>query len=157
MSIPKIVLLDRDNTINCASSDPTSSLYYILTPDNLILKPGVREAAMILKAHNVPVIICTKQRCVGKGLLTMDALHDIHWRLQWELGLVFTDVLVETELDNKAKLYDDVLAMYPDMNSRDIALFDDDERELVSADYKGITVYDGSNLFESVCKAFNIK
>lgn len=155
--IPKVVLIDRDATLVCASSDPKSPLYYILTPQHLILKPGVKEAVAILAVHGVPVILCTKQRCISKGLITVEEMAIIHSRLERLIDLPFDHILIEPEHDNKLDLYRKVLKMYPLVNPQDIALFDDSPDERMMAARLGITTYDGADLYGSVCKAFNIR
>ena len=78
MNLPKLCIIDRDNTLCYASRDPSSPIYYILSPDALVLKPGVLEAVKLLQMYSIPMVLATKQKCVSKGLLTRDELFNIN-------------------------------------------------------------------------------
>lgn len=150
MNLPKLAILDRDGTLNFASKDPSSPLYYILSPDHLILKPGVLEAVRLLNFHNIPMVLATKQRCVSKGLLTRDQLFQINERLEFMLGVEFKGVYVEEVEETKAGLYQGILEQ-SGLNPDDIVVFDDSEIELNVAFRMGIhRRYDGTDLLKSV-------
>lgn len=72
------VFLDRDGTINEKPPDGE----YVLSPDQLKLLPSAAAAIRKLNAGGVKVIVLTNQRCVARGLLSMDALESIHHRLR---------------------------------------------------------------------------
>lgn len=149
MTPPKLAIIDRDNTLNFASSNPESPLYYVLTPDALVLKPNVREAVQLLRAHGVQLVLATKQRCVSKGLLTRDQLFKINEYLETQLGVQFHSVYVEEVEDNKAGLYREILAA-TNTSPADTVLFDDSFTERAIAESMGITAHDGTDLFASV-------
>ena len=73
---PKLVLLDRDGVINADSPD------FILEPDAFEPLPGSLGAIAKLSAAQVPVMVCTNQSAVGRGLITESTLASIHHRLQ---------------------------------------------------------------------------
>lgn len=155
MTLPKLCLLDRDSTLCFASKDPSSPLYYITRPDHLILKPGVREAIQLIRALNIPMILVTKQRCVGKGLVTESQVKAIHDHLESLLGVEFEGICVEGSAPDKGALYHAILNNYP-VCSEEVVLFDDsiDEREIATR--MGIHARDGTDLLGAVTKAFDL-
>ena len=154
MSLPKLIVLDRDNTINYASSDPTSPLYYITRVEDLVIKAGVHEAIGLIKAHGIPVVLVTKQRCVGKGIISRETLNLIHARLQRVLDLTFEDIYVEENAEDKSTLYAQILER--GVAARDISVFDDSAREHQIAASLGMGAYDGVDLLAAVKTVFNI-
>lgn len=149
MNLPKLCIIDRDGTINYASRDPSSPIYYILSPDALVLKPGVLEAVKLLQIHSIPIVLATKQRCVSKGLLTRDELFNINERLEQMLNVQFQAVYAEEVEDTKAGLYREILARF-EVSPTDTVLFDDSATERGEASKLGISAHDGKNLLESV-------
>jgi D-glycero-D-manno-heptose 1,7-bisphosphate phosphatase len=69
------VFLDRDGVINANRAD------HILSWDEFTFLPGALKALSLLNAARVPVIVVTNQAVVGKGLLSVAALDDIHARM----------------------------------------------------------------------------
>lgn len=149
MNLPKLAILDRDSTLCYASRDPSSPIYYILSPDALILKPGVLEAVKLLTIHAIPMVLATKQRCITKGLLTRDELFDINERLEKMLGIQFQAVYTEEVEDTKAGLYREILSKF-DVSPTDTVLFDDSGMERLAASQLGISTGDGRDLLASV-------
>ena len=72
---PALVLLDRDGVINVDSPD------YILSADAWQPIPGSLEAIAKLTRTGIPVIVCTNQSAIGRGLLRETALAAIHERM----------------------------------------------------------------------------
>lgn len=70
------VFLDRDGVIN---ADPVE---FVTKPDELRLLPASAQAIARLNALGVPVIVCSNQSGVAKGLYTLDDLQRISKRLQ---------------------------------------------------------------------------
>ncbi|MGH8671648.1 MAG: D-glycero-beta-D-manno-heptose 1,7-bisphosphate 7-phosphatase [Burkholderiales bacterium] len=68
----KLVILDRDGVIN--QDSPT----FIKHPDEWIPIPGSLEAIARLNQSGVRVVVATNQSGVGRGLLDMITLNDIH-------------------------------------------------------------------------------
>jgi D-glycero-D-manno-heptose 1,7-bisphosphate phosphatase len=67
------LFLDRDGVIN---EDKVGS--YILNRDEFFFLEGVQEAIKVCADIFGVIVIITNQRGVGKGLMTVDDLHDIH-------------------------------------------------------------------------------
>jgi histidinol phosphatase-like enzyme len=127
MKRPKLIICDRDGLINLGSKDETSPYYYILRAEDLILLPGVKEAFALLKESGIPVILCTKQRCLSSGLLTWERLEKIHFRLEQLLDFSFSEIYVEPTEELKFYLF----KVIPDMEgvSKDDCLVIDDSIE----------------------------
>lgn len=155
MNLPKMVILDRDGVCNFASSNPDSPLYYITKVDDLILKPGVKEAVKLIQAHNIPIVLATKQRCVGKGLVTRARVDIINEKLRVLLGVDGWWVCVEENAENKSNLYKEILTK-SSLQPHEVALFDDNPEEWKVANLMGLKYYDGTDLLASVKKLFQI-
>jgi D-glycero-D-manno-heptose 1,7-bisphosphate phosphatase len=67
------LFLDRDGVINNEIKDS-----YVLQWDMFQFADGVLEALPILAAKFGHIVIVTNQRCIGRGLLTVDGLNAIH-------------------------------------------------------------------------------
>lgn len=74
------VFLDRDGVINV---DPVE---FVTRPEELQLIPSSAEAIARFNAAGVPVIVCSNQSGVARGLYTMQTLEQISERLQQMLG-----------------------------------------------------------------------
>jgi D-glycero-D-manno-heptose 1,7-bisphosphate phosphatase len=74
------VFLDRDGVINV---DPVE---FVTRPDDLQLIPSSAEAIARFNAAGVPVIVCSNQSGVARGLYTLQTLEQISQRLQELLG-----------------------------------------------------------------------
>lgn len=149
MTLPKIAIIDRDSTLNYASSNPDSPLYYIKSHSQLILKPGAKEAVQLLNACGIPLILATKQRCVGKGFVSRDEVFKINECLERMLGIQFHSVYVEEIEDNKAGLYREILDK-TGVKSSEAILFDDSGHERLVAGKMGIASFDGYDILGSV-------
>ena len=71
----KAIFLDRDNTI---IEDPG----YINNPDQVKLLEGVTEPLSELKAMGYKLVVVSNQSAVAKGIVTEEALGQIHKRLE---------------------------------------------------------------------------
>lgn len=78
----KLVILDRDGTINVDSPD------YIKSPAEWTPIPGSLEAIARLHQADYRVVVATNQSGIGRGLFDSQALFAIHDKLQRALGLV---------------------------------------------------------------------
>lgn len=76
----KAVIFDRDGTLN--QTAPETQGGYVLHTDELVLRPGVKEALLLLKKNHIRIFVFTQQKCVGKGLLSKKCLHQIHSHMQ---------------------------------------------------------------------------
>jgi len=78
----KLVILDRDGTINHDSDD------YIKSPAEWTPIPGSLEAIARLIQADYRVVVATNQSGIGRGLFDTQALFAIHDKLQRALGQV---------------------------------------------------------------------
>lgn len=77
----KLVVLDRDGTINRDSPD------YIKSADEWRALPGSLEAIAKLNHAGWTVTVATNQSGLGRGLFTITDLHAIHARMANELAV----------------------------------------------------------------------
>lgn len=155
MPLPKTIILDRDGVCNYASSNPDSPLYYVRRVEELVIKVGVKEAVGLLRAHNIPLVLATKQKCISKGLVSRQQVDLINARLDRLLDAQFQAIYVEESAEDKSSLYRQILkegGLRPD----EAVLFDDSPREVKVAQTLGITAYDGSDLLTAVRGLLNI-
>ena len=68
------VFVDRDGTLNYDNG-------YVLSPEQLVLFSGVPEAIARLNRLGTMVILVTNQSAIGRGMMTMEDLENIHARL----------------------------------------------------------------------------
>ena len=78
----KLVILDRDGTINVDSPD------FIKSPAEWQPLPGALEAIARLHQADYRVVVATNQSGIGRGLFDTQALFAIHDKLQRALGQV---------------------------------------------------------------------
>jgi len=78
----KIVILDRDGTINHDSDE------YIKSPEEWRALPGALEAISRLNHAGYHVVIATNQSGLGRGLMDVAALNAIHKRMLKQLAAV---------------------------------------------------------------------
>jgi D-glycero-D-manno-heptose 1,7-bisphosphate phosphatase len=67
------LFLDRDGVLNDEIRDG-----YVLRPDMFHFSEGVLAALPLLAQHFNRIVIVTNQRCIGRGLLSVQGLQDIH-------------------------------------------------------------------------------
>jgi D-glycero-D-manno-heptose 1,7-bisphosphate phosphatase len=73
----KAAFLDRDGVINRKAPDGQ----YITRWQDVEFLPRVAEAIALLNQARLPVIVVSNQRCVAKGLLSVEELELIHRRM----------------------------------------------------------------------------
>lgn len=78
----KLVILDRDGTINRASDE------FVKSPEEWHPLPGALEAIGRLNHAGYRVVLATNQSGLGRGLLDMAALNSVHATLQRALAAV---------------------------------------------------------------------
>lgn len=71
------LFLDRDGVINVEKVGS-----YIVSWEDFVFLPGVLEAMAILGEVFGPIVVVTNQRGVGRGLMSAEALEDIHRRMR---------------------------------------------------------------------------
>lgn len=76
-----LILLDRDGVLNHDYPDD-----YVKSPAELVMLPGAGKAVAQLNARGWPVVVCTNQACVGKGIIDEAMLGRIHGKLFDELA-----------------------------------------------------------------------
>ena len=69
----KLVILDRDGVINKKINGG-----YVLSLDDLEFLPGVLDVMPKLSKLFPRIVVVTNQQCIGKGLLSVDDLNEIH-------------------------------------------------------------------------------
>jgi D-glycero-D-manno-heptose 1,7-bisphosphate phosphatase len=77
-SARKAVFLDRDGVINRRASEGL----YINSLDEFEMLPHVGEAISRLNKNGFLVFVATNQRCIARGIVTSEAVRDIHDHLQ---------------------------------------------------------------------------
>ena len=78
----KLVILDRDGTINQDSDD------YIKTPEEWIPLPGALEAIARLNHAGWHVVVASNQSGLGRGLFDMATLNAMHAKMNKLLASV---------------------------------------------------------------------
>jgi histidinol-phosphate phosphatase family protein len=76
------VFFDRDGVVNVFPGPGK----FVLCWEMFSFMPGVPEQLARLRQHDFFLALITNQSGVGRGLMELDALHDIHGRMQGELG-----------------------------------------------------------------------
>lgn len=72
----KLVILDRDGTINSDSDD------FVKTPDEWLPLPGALEAIARLNHAGWHVVIASNQSGLGRGLFDVESLNAMHAKMQ---------------------------------------------------------------------------
>jgi len=80
--MPKLVILDRDGVINEDSDE------YIKSSCEWKAIPGSLEAIARLNQAGYRVVVASNQSGLGRGLLTINELHQIHQKMHNELSEV---------------------------------------------------------------------
>jgi D-glycero-D-manno-heptose 1,7-bisphosphate phosphatase len=65
------IFLDRDGTI-------IEAVHYLADPAMVRLLPGAADALKRLRAAGYACVVVSNQSAIGRGLLTVDGLHEIH-------------------------------------------------------------------------------
>lgn len=75
----RAIIFDRDGTLNM--SGPAENGGYILSPDQLALMGGVKDALETLYNEGIELFVFSQQNCVTKGLIDTDGVDAIHMHL----------------------------------------------------------------------------
>ncbi len=81
-TLPELVILDRDGVINADSDD------YIKSAQEWVPLPGSLEAITRLNRAGIAVAVASNQSGIGRGLFGIDALNEMHAKLQGSLARV---------------------------------------------------------------------
>jgi histidinol-phosphate phosphatase family protein len=76
-SVRPAVFLDRDGVINRKMAEG----HYVTQWSGFEFLPGVFEAIRLMNDSYRLVIVVTNQQCIGKGIVTMEAIEGIHLRM----------------------------------------------------------------------------
>jgi D-glycero-D-manno-heptose 1,7-bisphosphate phosphatase len=76
-SVRPAVFLDRDGVINRKMVEG----HYVTQWSGFEFLTGVTEAIRLMNGSGYLVIVVTNQQCVGKGIVTMEAIEGIHLRM----------------------------------------------------------------------------
>ena len=79
----KIVILNRDGTINALGSDE-----YVASPDDWVALPGALEAIARLNRAGWHVVVASNQPGLGRGMLDVATLNAIHAKMHRQLAAV---------------------------------------------------------------------
>ena len=137
------LLLDRDGVINRLRPND-----YVKTWEEFEFLPGVFEAMERFAHHFKHIFVVSNQRGVGKGVMTEEALNDIHCRMCDEITahggridrIYYCTSM--TEADNRRKpgigMFQDILRDYPDVSSERCVMIGDSESDMEFAKNCGI-------------------
>lgn len=76
----KAVFLDRDGVINRKLKGD-----YVKDWSEFAFLPGARKGVQLLKKSGFITVVVTNQRCISKGVATLDKLTEIHTRMISEI------------------------------------------------------------------------
>ena len=79
----KIVILNRDGTINALGSDD-----YVASPDDRVALPGALEAISRLNRAGWHVVVASNQPGLGRGMIDMATFNAIHAKMHRQLAAV---------------------------------------------------------------------
>jgi histidinol-phosphate phosphatase family protein len=82
LSLRPAVFLDRDGVVNVFPGPGK----FVTSWEMFQFMPGVDEQLRRLRAHGFFLALITNQSGVGRGLMELDDLHEIHDNMQKELG-----------------------------------------------------------------------
>ena len=82
MALRRAVFLDRDGVINVFPGPGK----FVLSWPEFAFMPGVHAELRRLRAAGYFLALVTNQSGVGRGLMDLETLHEIHRRMQDELG-----------------------------------------------------------------------
>ncbi len=77
-----VIFLDRDGVINENRSD------YVKSWSEFRFIPGARAAIAALTSAGHQLIVCTNQAGIARGRISVETVHDIHWRMLAEVQMV---------------------------------------------------------------------
>lgn len=81
----KLVLIDRDGTIIIGQ-------HYLSSPDQIELLPNAAAGIALLRSLGFRVVVVTNQSAIGRDIISIEALGEIHRRLRQVLRRESTEV-----------------------------------------------------------------
>lgn len=133
--LKKCVFFDRDGVVN---RSPGAG--YVTRPEDFHLNDGLIELMRLVAERGFVSVLVTSQRCVGKGLITVDELEVIHGKLQSALaeeGLGFLDIyafLGTAETESWEKPNPDMILLAAEKHGIDLSnswMIGDADRDIV--------------------------
>ena len=83
-----------DGIVNKA---PPPEMYYVTRVEDFHVQPGFLQALRVVDAKGYAAVVVTNQKCVARGLITLEgleAIHDVLRRAVDAADLALTDILV---------------------------------------------------------------
>ena len=142
----KILFLDRDGVIN-KKAPPHQ---HIITPDDFIILPNVKEALLYAKAKGYKIIVITNQRSVPKEIYDM-----IHTKMLTDLPEI-EDVFVCPHEDGECNCRKPLPGLFYqaankyDVDKEQSLMIGDSQSDLDAATAYGIKAILTTNLYDTV-------
>ena len=137
------LLLDRDGVINVLRPND-----YVKCWEEFIFLPGVLEALARFARTAKYIFIVTNQRGVGKGVMTEQALLDVHNKMCKEVavhggrvdGIYYCTALTEADVRRKPGngMFLEILHDYPDVRPECCVMIGDSDSDMAFAENCGI-------------------
>lgn len=137
------LFLDRDGVINKLRPND-----YVKCWEDFEFLPGVFEALTCFAKTVKYIFIVTNQRGVGRGVMTEQALLDIHSKMSQEIaarggridGIYYCTALTEDDIRRKPGrgMFDEILQDYPDVNPDYCVMIGDSDSDIAFANNCGI-------------------
>lgn len=136
-----LVLVDRDGTLNVHRPG------YVEHPQDLQVLPTAAAAIALFNQAPLPVVVVTNQQGVGKGVMSLDALADVHRALVNDLAPAHLDAFaVCPHLAGRCScrkplsgLFEQVLSRAPWAAAERCVMIGDADSDLVPALALGMT------------------
>jgi histidinol-phosphate phosphatase family protein len=136
------VFFDRDGVVN---RSPGAG--YVTRVEDFHLNDGLIELMALVAQRRYVAVLVTSQRCVGKGLLSLGGLAEIHHHLQSQLaghGLGFLDIyafLGTPETESWEKPNPEMILLAAEKHGIDLAaswMIGDADRDILMAQRAGV-------------------
>ena len=135
------IFFDRDGVVNRSPGGG-----YVTRWQDFVMNEGIGEALSLCRSRGYWTVLVTSQRCVGKGLITLEDLHALHDEMQRALGAAakFDSIHVFTGLpgtESLEKPNPDLILEAAEMLPIDLErswLIGDADRDIVMAQHAGV-------------------
>ncbi len=138
------IFLDRDGVINRKIDGG-----YVTKPEELEILPGVTERLKLWCDTGKELFIITNQRGIGRGLMTVNDLHEVHYSLLREFereGITIRDIKFCPDMDltsprrkpNPGMLLD-LFEEYPHLNKETTLFIGDSFSDLLAGKAAGVS------------------
>lgn len=138
------LLLDRDGVINRLRPND-----YVKRWEEFEFLPGVPEAIARLSRKAKHIFVVTNQRGVGRGLMSLQDLQDVHTRMVQaieatggRIDRIYCCTSLSCDEDIRRKpgrgMFDDIIRDYPDISPADCIMAGDSESDMQFASNCGI-------------------